>query len=1293
MTPPTFVRHRSEISAELAARLADMAAEHRLNLATALNAAFAETIARHSVNQRFLLNLPVFLPAVRPAVGEVPLGNYTSNILVPASASEGTFASRAAQLARDVVDALAHIAYSGARVARDLARLHGNSLDPGAPVVLTNLLEHRRNTGPEALPGGQSFGLSRTPQVLLDHQVVPMPDGSVSFHWDAVEGAFADGFVAALSDAHRALLHQLANGEVWRDAAPKADAVPLGATPTLPAGTGPAATVQTLLGAPEWLAVRSTAEHRGADLATCLAIAAAYTVARWSDTPQFFLAVCLPRSETPQPWRLLGADRRVPTIAEWISRWQASEGCRGYTGQEAGFVLRRDRGPASGFGTAMPIATGIAVAEPGALADADWVELSCSVEYDDTLGVVTTWHDRDGRCADGVLAGLAEGHLGALRRLADDEAWDQPMDVVPAAQLQRRLTANATTRVIEPALLHQPFVARARATPDAIAVTTPTRRTTYAELDERTDRLAAVLRRHGAAPGELVAILVQDNDRQVEAAIAVSKAGAAYVPIDPGWPELRRLDVLRRSGATCAVVQSTSGMRPPDGIICVDADASGYDAPSIHDCGGAQPSDLAYVIFTSGSTGAPKGVAIEHAAAHNTVADLIERFDVRPSDRVFAISSFAFDLSVFDIFGALAAGGTVVLPERSANPDPAHWHAVMANEQVTLWNSVPALMDVLIAHLEHSSAPPGVPLRQCWLSGDWIPLTLPDRIRRVFDTVDVVSLGGATEASIWSIYHRIDAIEREVRSIPYGRPLANQRWHVLDEDGRPQPDHVPGELHIAGTGLARGYWADPERTAASFTVHPGLGERLYRTGDRGRYRDDGTIEFLGRRDTQVKIRGNRIELGEIEAVLERHGAVRQCAAAVRRSASGSERLVAWATVSKSDSEPISSDGLVDYLRARLPGYMVPIVQIVEELPLTANGKIDRDKLPDPAPPASPAAVTAASSASLVAELCELIADTLQCEPPAPDADLIDLGVSSVDVVAVVGQIEARYGMRPSYQDFFREPTVAALARLVHARSTARDVPVPMSMEVALPTIIDPAEREAFKRANLGIRGIAEGRQSIPLARTVNGQDPAADAAARRATRRFAARPVTLASIGAWLAHLASCQPVGDRKHAFGSAGGLYPVQTYVHFKPGAVADCAAGIYYHHPRQHSLIPLAIGAEIGAHVHDPFINQPVYASATFSVFFVDAPQACEPVYGSLAERFCMLEAGAMGHILEVAAPHYGLRTCPIGWLDFEAIAGSFDLQPGQRLLHSLVGGPADTECAAEPASASEWEEGEL
>jgi SagB-type dehydrogenase family enzyme len=247
--------------------------------------------------------------------------------------------------------------------------------------------------------------------------------------------------------------------------------------------------------------------------------------------------------------------------------------------------------------------------------------------------------------------------------------------------------------------------------------------------------------------------------------------------------------------------------------------------------------------------------------------------------------------------------------------------------------------------------------------------------------------------------------------------------------------------------------------------------------------------------------------------------------------------------------------------------------------------------------------------------------------------------------------------------------------------------------MALLSVIDPAEREEFKRADHGIRGIAEGRGSIALPRMLSDEDPAADSAARRATRRFAARPVPLATIGAWLADLASSRPEGDRKHTFGSAGSLYPVQTYIHFKPGAVAGCAAGLYYHHPRQHTLVPLAIGAEIGAQVHDRFVNQPVYASAAFSVFFVDAPQACEPIYGPLASRFCVLEAGAMGHILEVAAPRYGLRTCPIGWLDFEAIAGLFDLQPGQQLLHSLVGGLADTELSAEAPSESGWEEGEL
>jgi amino acid adenylation domain-containing protein len=315
------------------------------------------------------------------------------------------------------------------------------------------------------------------------------------------------------------------------------------------------------------------------------------------------------------------------------------------------------------------------------------------------------------------------------------------------------------------------------------------------------------------------------------------------------------------------------------------------------------PDDLAYVIYTSGSTGLPKGVMIDHRGAVNTILDINHRFGVTSEDRVLALSALNFDLSVYDIFGVLAAGGTIVMPAENALRDPVAWLELLVQERVTLWNTVPALLEMLV---EYTEAFPGAlnssSLRLALLSGDWIPVSLPDRLRMLIPVVEIISLGGATEASIWSILYPITMVDPAWKSIPYGQPLCNQRFFVLNEHLEPCPVWVPGQLYISGIGLARGYWRDEEKTQASFLLHPQTGERLYRTGDVGRYLPDGNIEFLGREDFQVKVGGHRIELGEIEATLLEHPQVSKAIVTAIGKRFENKQLVAYVVSTQNSTD-------------------------------------------------------------------------------------------------------------------------------------------------------------------------------------------------------------------------------------------------------------------------------------------------------------------------------------------------------------------------------------------------------
>ncbi|MEW9702994.1 amino acid adenylation domain-containing protein, partial [Paenibacillus sp. SI8] len=332
--------------------------------------------------------------------------------------------------------------------------------------------------------------------------------------------------------------------------------------------------------------------------------------------------------------------------------------------------------------------------------------------------------------------------------------------------------------------------------------------------------------------------------------------------------------------------------------------------------------ELAYIIYTSGSTGTPKGVMIEHRSAVNLVSWVNRRFAVGGEDRLLFITSMCFDLSVYDIFGMLAAGGTVVVAEREQVLDPGALLSLMEAEEVTFWDSVPTTMNHFIHHLEENPAE-SLPdrLRLVFMSGDWIPVTLPGRIRQLFPQAEVISLGGATEGTVWSNYYPVLEVSSDQSSIPYGRPIGGNAFYILDDDREMVPWGVVGELYIGGVGVARGYMNDEAKTEAAFLPDPFLpgGGRMYKTGDLGRLLPDGNMEFLGRKDHQVKIRGYRVELGEIDSRLARHPGIRE--AVVMDRLDGQEQRYLCAYIVPTGELTVAA--VREYLAAELPAYMVP----------------------------------------------------------------------------------------------------------------------------------------------------------------------------------------------------------------------------------------------------------------------------------------------------------------------------------------------------------------------------------
>jgi amino acid adenylation domain-containing protein len=636
----------------------------------------------------------------------------------------------------------------------------------------------------------------------------------------------------------------------------------------------------------------------------------------------------------------------------------------------------------------------------------------------------------------GVIDAMWSAYVGLIERLAADaRLWNaKELSLTPAGHIDGYRALNATNGPVSAELAHA-FLAQAAARqPQHPAVITPSATLTYDDLYRYANRIGRRLRQMGALPNQLVAIVMEKGWEQMAAAFGILTAGAAYVPIDPSLPAERLRYLLENSTATIVLTQKhvDAACSWPDSVqrLCVDGDV--FDAVDDAPLPSAQaPQDLAYIIYTSGSTGVPKGVMVDHRGVVNTLVDINRRFRIGPQDRVLGISSLSFDLSVYDIFGSVAAGATLVLPDHHAARDPGHWRQLIDQEQVTVWNSVPALMQLLVDSLS-GGRDQLADLRLALMSGDWIPTTLPARIQRVAPNAQVISLGGATEASIWSIYYPIEEVDASWASIPYGRPLTNQKFYVLNDMLDHCPLWVAGQLYIGGIGLARGYWRDPEKTAASFSVHPRSGERLYRTGDLGRYRPDGNIEFLGREDFQVKVNGYRIELGEIEAALRAAGKLRDVIVTAQDSANG-KRLVAY--VVPDEANPKDAETLRANLKDRLPDYMVPAAFVfLDALPLTANGKVDRKALPreNTASREGPHEYIAPRDAT-ESELVRIWQSVLKVpQPIGIGDDFFGLGGHSFSAVQVISRIRAHFGKSLSLSILLEGCTVENLAQRLRA---------------------------------------------------------------------------------------------------------------------------------------------------------------------------------------------------------------------------------------------------------------------
>lgn len=552
--------------------------------------------------------------------------------------------------------------------------------------------------------------------------------------------------------------------------------------------------------------------------------------------------------------------------------------------------------------------------------------------------------------------------------------------------------------------LHGEFYENALKYPERIALIYENEKVSYKMLRLYALRAANYMWQRGVRKNDRVVVILPRGIGQVAALLGILAIGAAYVPIAIKQPSARREKIIENV-KPAFVLQDETFLEETPWSGCIENN----------------PKDTAYIIYTSGSSGEPKGVEMSHAAATNTIEDILRIWNIGVEDSVLSISAFDFDLSVFDIFGLLAAGGTVILINEDDFRDPEVWEKLIKIYGITIWNSAPALLDMFLIMRKNNHFDK---LRLALVSGDWVPLYLPEKWYKVTSiNSQFVALGGATEGGIWSNYYCVSKIDKSWNSIPYGQALPKQKYRIMDENFVDCGVNIPGELQIGGGSLAKGYINDEELTMKKFITDV-KGERWYRTGDRGMRWADGTIEFLGRMDTQVKIRGHRIELGEIESVLKSFLGIKE-AVVVAQGDKYHKELVAFYL-----GEYIAENEIEGYLKLHLPEYSIPnsIIRL-ENFPLNANGKVDRKSL---------AEYKKIDSVEIIPDKALNIVLTIWEELLGNkvidlDENLFKMGADSLLAARFVGAMNTRCGIEVHMKEVFMNPSINALTKLVDTR--------------------------------------------------------------------------------------------------------------------------------------------------------------------------------------------------------------------------------------------------------------------
>jgi len=642
--------------------------------------------------------------------------------------------------------------------------------------------------------------------------------------------------------------------------------------------------------------------------------------------------------------------------------------------------------------------------------------------------------------------------LDCFQHLLEAFAIDHETSITLAPEtLKLRQECNQTTEEFSnkgSELLHDLVLEQSKKSPHAVAIIDQEFTLTYQELVELSTSLAIRLQELGVEPGSSVALVLEKGWEQVVGTIGVMMTGACYLPLNPSHPDDRLRNIITLADCKIAVVHDATIVKERNWQE--KSDGSTVQSLKIHTGLNQErkndfkpvdtdPDNVAYVIFTSGSTGTPKGVEIAHNSAVNTCLDINKRFALKDKTVTFGISSLGFDLSVWDIFGTLGTGGTLVMCKPDGTIDPDYWWEQVQKHGVTMWNTVPTSFEMLVQSRPEKSI---MPIKSVLLSGDAITINMVMDAMEVFPELQINALGGATEASIWSNYHIVseNTFNAGTDLVPYGRPLSNQTMLIVDDNFNYRPTGAVGDIYIGGIGVAKGYFKDPELTNQKFIENQNFG-RLYETGDLGRYLSNGEIEIIGRNDSQVKVGGQRVELAEIEHCAEELEYVDR-SAVVHISGAGS-RLVGFIT-GTSDIEQFEEKVRL-HVEDSLPDYMAPQNWIVlDEIPHTANNKVDMKTLRNLARSSviSSNDESEGNNSTEVSVILALAAQVLKVPSQnlSPKRSLSDQGLTSLYAVQLINLLSKAWDQRLSYTLIFNYPTAAKLADYLSGKKNEQQAP-------------------------------------------------------------------------------------------------------------------------------------------------------------------------------------------------------------------------------------------------------------